>query len=128
MILWASFLPPLRDLLAYTLGGSQQLLVPGHDGQGEILRTSGQDSHGGLGTHAVDGGQQLIAALLLTADKAVEVEGILPDGFGDVQPGGLIQLQLGSGIGGDPAAVANAAAVDHGKARLQNSHRPGNVV
>ena len=119
---------PLGDLFANALGGGKELFVSGHDGQGEILRSGSQDGHGGLGTYAINGGQQLIAPLFLLGNKAVEVKGVLPDGLGDIEPGILVQLELACGIGRDPAAVAHAAAVDDGKAGFQNGHGTGNII
>ena len=74
----------LSDLLAHTLGSGKHLLVAGHYGEGEVLRSAGgKNCHGCLGTNAVDRGQQFIAPLLFPADKAVKVEGVFPDGLGD---------------------------------------------
>ena len=110
---------PLGNLLANTLGGSEHLFIAGHDSQGKILRTAGgQNGHGRLGAHAIDGGQQFIAALLILAGKAIKFVSILPDGFGDIKPGLLIQFQLAGGIGSDTAAVTHPAAVNDSKARL----------
>ena len=69
-----------------------------------------------------------IAALFFPADKAVEVIGILPDGFGNEELGLLIQLQLGGSIGSDPAAVAHTIAVNDRQTGLQNGNRAGNVI
>ena len=119
----------LGNLFTHALGSGEHLFIPGHDSQGEILRTAGRENgHGGLGTYAVDRGQQFKAALLLFADKAVKIVSILPNGFGDIEPGRLIQLQLRRGIGGDTAAVTHAAAFHHGKTGLQNGHRTGNII
>ena len=120
---------PLSDLLAHSLRGGEHFFIPGHHRQGEILGAAGgENGHGGLGADAVDTGEQVEAALLLPAGKAVQVVGILPDGFGDIEPGTLVQLQLPGGIGGDAAAVAHAAAVDDGKARLQHGDSAGYIV
>jgi hypothetical protein len=54
--------------------------------------------------------------------------GILPDGLAHIEPGGLIQFQLGSGVGGNPAAVTYAGALHHRKAGLQNGDRAGNII
>ena len=40
-----------------------------------------------LGTHAVDVGQKLKAALFLLALEAVKVLAVLPNGFGHIKPG-----------------------------------------
>ena len=115
--------------MMHPLGGSKHFFVPGHHRQGEVLGTSGgQNGHGRLGAHAVDRGQQLIAPLLLPADEAVQVIGILPDGFTDIEPGRLIQLQLSGGIGGNTAAVAHAAAVDDRQARLQKGYIAADII
>ena len=73
-------------------------------------------------------GQQLVTMLLFFGNKAVEVKGVLPNGFGDVKPGVLIQFQLPGGISGNAAAVAHPAAVNDRKARLQKSYRAGNII
>ena len=119
----------LGDFFADALGCGEHFLVTGHDSKGEVLRTTGgQNSHGGLGTDTVDGGQQFITPLLLPADEAVKVEGIFPDGFSNVEPGILVQFQLAGSIGGDTAAVAYTTAVDDRKAGLQYGNIAGNII
>ena len=88
----------------------------------------GENGQCGFGAHAIDGGEQLIAALLLPGGEAVDVVSVLFDGLRNIELGGGVQFQLGSGIGGDAAAVAHAAAVDDGQTGLQYGHRAGNVV
>ena len=120
---------PLSDLFADALCGGEHFLISSHNGEGKVLGSAGgQYRHGGLGTDTVDGGEQLIAALLFFGDKSVKIKGILTDGFGDIKPGILIQLQLAGGIGGDTAAVAYTIAVDDRKAGLQNRDGTGNII
>ena len=111
----------LGQLFAHALGHRQGFFISGHHSQGKALRAAGgENGQGGFGAYAVDAQKKLETPQLLPGGKTEEIKRALPDVLVYIQPGVLVQLQLGGGVSGDGAGVTHPAAVHHGQAGLQN--------